>query len=68
MADLAYRRAYPLPAGFTVAFVLDGGRLVAEWSPDVPVAPAKGRLIRAYRRARNDFLKSLNMSVMVIEA
>lgn len=63
----AYRRAYPLPAGYTVEFGLDGGRLTAEWSPCVPKRAARGALLRAYRAARHDFLASLGLSVLVLE-
>ena len=65
--DYAYRRAYPLPAGFTVEFALSGARLTAEWSPRVPKRAARGKLLRAYRAARNDFLASLGVGVLVIE-
>ena len=63
----AYRRAYPLPAGFTVEFALDGPRLTAEWSPRVPKRAVRGKLLRSYRAARNDFLASLGVGVLVIE-
>lgn len=66
--DYAYRRAYSLPAGFTVEFALDGSYLAAEWSPRVPKRAIRGKLLRAYRAARNDFLASLGVGVLVIEA
>lgn len=48
--------AMPVGDGFTVTFLLAGGRLDAEWQPGLP--GKKGRkLIPAYRRARDEFLR-----------
>ena len=67
-ATFAYRRAYPMPAGYTLEFALAGPRLTAEWSPRVPKRAVRGKLLRAYRAARHDFLASLGVGVLVIEA
>ena len=63
----AYRRAYPLPAGFTVEFALSGARLIAEWSPGLPKRAVRGKLLRSYRAARNNFLASLGVPMLVID-
>ena len=68
MPSLAYRRAYHLPDGFSVEFEFDSGRFMAGWSPDIPSLPSDGRLLSAYRAARADFLGSIGLRVLVIEA
>lgn len=67
LPSLAYRRCYPLRNGYAVTLSLDGARLAAEWSPDVPNGRRARKLLPAYRAARADFLASLGLSVMVIE-
>lgn len=67
MVPLAYRRTYPLRRGFSVEFVLDGGRLDAVWSPRVPRHPCSRKLLHAYRDARDHFIKSLGLPALVIE-
>ena len=66
-ASFAYRRAYPLPAGFTVEFALDGPSLIAEWLPDLPRGKIARKLLPHYQHARNNFLASLGVGVLVIE-
>ena len=64
----AYRRTYPLPRGRSVEFVLEGGALSAQWLPNVPNRQLARKLLPHYQRARNDFLASLGVGVLVIEA
>ena len=66
-ASFAYRRAYLLPAGYSVEFALDGPSLTAEWSPRVPKRAVRGKLLPHYQHARNNFLASLGVNVLVIE-
>jgi hypothetical protein len=68
MISLAYRRTYPLNARFAVEFVLDGASLEARWTPHQPRGRKGRNLLPAYRVARADFLGSLGLNVMVIEA
>jgi hypothetical protein len=68
MMPLAYRRTYPLNARFAVEFVLDGDTFEARWTPHQPKGRKAHNLLPAYRVARADFLGSLGLNVMVIEA
>ncbi|MFL0671319.1 MAG: hypothetical protein ACJLS3_07825 [Erythrobacter sp.] len=68
MIPLAYRRTYPLNACFAVEFVLDGDSFEARWTPRQPKGRKARNLLPAYRVARADFLGSLGVNVMVIEA
>ena len=60
-------RTYPLPNGRTVEFVLDGEALSALWTSEVPKGPLARKLLPHYQQARNDFLASLGVGVLVIE-
>lgn len=66
-APFAYRRTYALPRGFSVEFVLDGLQLTANWLPDMPDRKQTRKLLRHYRRARGEFIRSLGIPTMVIE-
>lgn len=68
LPSLAYCQTYRLGRGYEVEFSLDGPRLEARWSPDVPKGKAARKLLPAYRAARGQFLGSLGINVMVIEA
>ncbi|MEM9085788.1 MAG: hypothetical protein AAGB23_07685 [Pseudomonadota bacterium] len=65
--DLAYAKSYPLDRRFTVEFALDGSAFEARWSPFAPKGRKARSLLPAYRRARHDFLSSLDVNVTVIE-
>ena len=65
--ELAYRKTYPLDRRFAVEFALSGEAFEARWSPFAPNGRKAKTLLPAYRRARNDFLASLDLNVMVIE-
>ena len=65
--DFGIDQCIPTAAGSAVEFALYGAHLTAERSPRVPKRAARGKLLRAYRAARNDFLASLGVSVLVIE-
>lgn len=65
--SFAYRRSYRLPKGFTVEFVWDGGKFSAEWSPALPLRKMGLKLLPHYLRARNDFLASLDVPIMVVD-
>lgn len=67
-SPFAYRQSYPLRDGYSVSFNLDGLRLTAEWSPDVPRGKQARKLLRHYRSARGRFIASLGIPAMVIEA
>ena len=67
MTPLAYRKSYPLPGGYAVAFSLNNGQLECEWSPHLPRGKRAKKLLPHYRDARNEFLASLGMNVAVIE-
>jgi hypothetical protein len=65
--ELAYRKTYPLDRRFAVEFALAGESLEACWTPFTPKGRKARSLIPAYRKARNDFLASLDLNVLVIE-
>ena len=67
MTGFAYTRAFALPRGYEVEFTLDGGRLDARWSPDVPKGQRARKLLPAYRLARDTFLASLGVNMLVVE-
>lgn len=67
MTPLAYRKSYPLPGGFAVAFSLNAGRLECEWSPALPRGKRAKMLLPHYRAARDRFLASLDIPVAVVE-
>lgn len=67
MSPFAYKRSYDLPGGFAVDFVLDRGRLEAQWSPDIPKGKRAKKLLPAYRTARNDFIRSTGVRTLVVE-
>jgi hypothetical protein len=58
---------YQLPIGFAVTFRLSPCGIECEWSPHVPTERAARRLLPYYRRARDHFLSSLGLQVLVIE-
>lgn len=65
--QLAYRKTYRLDRRFVVEFVLSGARLEARWAPHTPKGRKARTLLPAYRRARHEFLASLDLNCMVIE-
>lgn len=65
--DLTYRKTYPLDRRFKVEFAFAQERFEARWSPHVPKGRKARSLIPAYRRARNEFIASLDVSVLVVE-
>lgn len=65
--DLAYRRTYPLSPRYSVEFVLDGPNLTARWLPALPKPKTGRELLPRYRTARNQFLASLGVPMLVIE-
>ena len=65
--DLAYRKTYALDRRFAVEFALDGNAFEARWSPFAPKGRKARSLLPSYRRARSDFLASLDLNCMVIE-
>ena len=67
MADFTYRRTYPLDRRFKVEFAFNGNCMEALWSPHLPKGRKAKSLVNAYRAARDDFLASLDVNVMVIE-
>jgi hypothetical protein len=72
--QFTYRKEYKLTKGYTVEFSLSAiagpvTSLEAVWSPRVPPSKiVKGKFLEAYRNARNDFVGSLGMNSMVVEA
>lgn len=67
MSGFAYSRSYDLPDGFTVEFTLDGLQLDCAWSPSPPKGRRAKRIRPHYRKARNDFIKSLDIPALVVE-
>jgi hypothetical protein len=67
MTQLSYRQSYRLPAGYSVEFSLDAGKLDCTWSPDMPTGTRARKLLPNYRAARNAFLTSLGLNVAVVE-
>lgn len=65
--DLNYRKTYPLDHRFAVEFALSDEAFEARWLPHTPKGRKARSLLPAYRRARTDFLASLDLNVMVIE-
>lgn len=67
LPDFAYRRTHRLDRRFTVEFCLNGVQLEVLWAPHVPNGRKLRSLLPAYRNARNHFLASLGVNVLVIE-
>lgn len=65
--NLAYSRTYALDRRFAVEFALSGESFEARWTPHTPKGRKARSLIPAYRMARNDFLASLDVNVLVVE-
>lgn len=63
-----HRRTCKLPHGFKVEFILDGSRFDAKWSPAMPKGRRAKQILPHYRQERNAFLRSLGLSILVIEA
>jgi hypothetical protein len=67
MTALAYRRTYPLKRGYAVEFELSDGSLTVHWTPDFPPKKIGRKLFPAYRQARNEFLASLGIPMLVVD-
>ena len=66
MIPLAYSKSYSLPGGHSVTFRMEGQVVGVVWGPKGQ--PRGGpKLIKAYRLARNDFLRSLDVPMIVVE-
>lgn len=65
--SLAYAKTFPLDRRFAVEFVLEGASMRARWCPFTPKGRKARSLLPAYRKARNEFIASLDVNVMVIE-
>ncbi|MDE2563354.1 MAG: hypothetical protein KGL48_14015 [Sphingomonadales bacterium] len=66
-ASFAYRRSYNLGGGYSAEFVLNGASLSVRWSPDLPRGKTAKRLRASYRAARDRFLASTGIRMMVVE-
>lgn len=66
-ADLAYRRFYRLNKRYALEFVLSGRVIEVRWTPDVPRGRKMRAILPAYRKAREDFLSTLDLNIAVIE-
>lgn len=66
-APYNHRQTYPLALGFTVEFILSGNDLTVEWSPEIPAKATGLLLLPLYRLARNDFLASLDVAMLVVD-
>ena len=64
---MAYRKSYQLGRGYSVEFVLVGLQLTVDWSPKLPHYKIGRKLLPAYRAARNDFLNSLGVPMLVVD-
>ena len=58
---------YQLPAAYAVTFRIGARGLETEWRPHAPTGETACRLLPAYRIARDHFLGSLGLDVLVIE-
>jgi hypothetical protein len=67
MSSLAYSRAYPVGHGFTAEFALDNGRLEVRWSPRIPHGKRARQILSQYQAARNEFLASLGVPMLVVD-
>ena len=65
--SLAYSKTHKLDRRFSVEFALDNGQLEARRSPHVPKGRKARSLIPSYRKARDEFLASLDVPTLVIE-
>lgn len=67
VSAMAYSRVYELQRGFAVRFTLNDGALEVEWLPTLPQAKIGRKLLPRYRSARNHFLESLGIPMLVVE-
>jgi len=67
MMDLSYRSTCRLGRGYSVEFAITGGQLSVRWLPDLPPNAVGRHLLPAYREARNEFLASLGIPMLVVE-
>lgn len=65
--SLTYSKTHQLDRRFSVEFALNNGHLEARWSPHVPKGRKARNLIPSYRKARDEFLASLDVPALVIE-
>lgn len=66
-ADLAYRRSYQLNKRYSLEFVLSDRIIEVRWTPDVPKGRKMRAILPAYRKAREDFLSTLDLNIAVVE-
>ena len=66
-ADFAYRRSYRLNKHYSLEVVLSGRIIEVRWSPDVPKGRKMRAILPAYRKAREDFLGTLDLNIAVVE-
>ncbi|NML94733.1 hypothetical protein [Novosphingobium olei] len=65
--DFAYRRTYRLPRGYQVEFVWHAGTFSAQWDPALPLRRLGLKLFPHYQRARDDFIASLDLPIVVVD-
>ena len=58
---------YNLGCGYAVEFTLHQGRLNCVWDPTLPDGKRARQLLPQYRNARDAFLASLGINIMVVE-
>ncbi|XAP76981.1 hypothetical protein ABC955_10295 [Citromicrobium bathyomarinum] len=67
MSAFRYRKTYRLKGRWSVEFVLGNGALDCRWSPRLPTGKLARSLLPRYREARDDFLRSLDFTTLVVE-
>lgn len=65
--SLTYSKTHQLDRRFSVEFALNNGHFEARWSPHVPKGRKARNLFPSYRKARDEFIASLDINVMVVE-
>lgn len=67
LPEFTYRRTYRLNRRFSVEFCLNGMQLDVLWEPFLPNGRKRNSLLPGYRNARDHFLASLGVNIVVIE-
>ena len=67
MSIYRYRKTYQLKGRWSVEFILNEGSLDCNWSPRLPTGKLGRSLLPRDRDARDDFLRSLDITTLVVE-
>lgn len=58
---------YRLRNGYKVQFHIDGGAIQCQWSPSLPPAKLVEKLLPAYLKARDSWLRTLGLRIVVVD-